>query len=244
MTSTAGGTTLAEILASTRILLLDFDGPVTPLMPDGIDRAIADNMRDVLHKMTGSVPAEVADTRDPLAVLRAAATESPDVLAAVEDACRAGEVDAAKRCEPTDGAHESMQACRDTGRPLIIVSNNAPEAIEAYLERHTLGDLVQEISARPPGRPDLMKPDPYLLRQVFRHRAERPDHYAFVGDSATDVQVSRATGVQSIGYAKSLRRGNELSEAGALVSIGKMGTLAAALRLALARAPHTQWPAP
>lgn len=234
MTSAAGGTTLADILASTRILLLDFDGPVTPLMPNGVDRAIADSMRDVLRQLTGSVPAEAADTKDPLAVLRAAASESPEVLVAVEDACRAGEVAAAESCEPTDGAHEAMQACRDAGRPLIIASNNAPEAIETYLKRHSLQDLVQSISARPPGQPDLMKPDPYLLRQVFRRRAERPDHYAFVGDSVTDVQVSRATGVQPIGYAKTPHRGRELHAAGAPVVIDSMRRLANAILRTLA----------
>jgi len=38
-----------------------------------------------------------------------------------------------------------------------------------------------------------MKPDPYLTRQVFQRRAWRPSQYAFVGDSVTDVQVSRST---------------------------------------------------
>jgi len=35
-----------------------------------------------------------------------------------------------------------------------------PEAIAAYLYRHKLASLVQSIAARPPGRPDLMKPKP------------------------------------------------------------------------------------
>jgi len=222
---------LADVLATTRVLLLDFDGPVTPLMPEGVDRAIADTMRAVLLQTTGRVPAEIADTKDPLTVLRVtAATESSEVLTAVEDACRAGEIDAANRSVPTDGAHDAMRACRDAGRPLIIVSNNAPEAIEAYLAVHALRDLVQSISARPPGRPDLMKPDPYLIRQVFRRRAERPDHYAFVGDSVTDVQVSRLTGIQSIGYAKTPQRGRELRASGAVALINNMRALADALR--------------
>jgi len=123
-----------------------------------------------------------------------------------------------------------MRACRDAGRPLIIVSNNAPEAIAAYLERHNLGDLVQSIAARPRGRPDLMKPDPYLIRQIFRRRADPPSRYAFVGDSVTDVQVSRLTGVQSVGYAKTPARGRDLRAAGATAVLDSMRGLAAALR--------------
>ena len=231
MTGDTGERTLAAVLDSTRVLLLDFDGPVTPLMPNGVDRIIADSMRDALRRATGEVPTEIADTKDPLTVLRVtAAAEPPEVLAAVEDACRAGEVDAASRSAPTDGAHEAMRACRNSGRPVIIVSNNAPEAIATYLERHALRDLVLSISARPAGRPDLMKPDPYLLRQVFRRRAERPDHYAFVGDSLTDIEVSRVTGVQSVGYAKTPQRGLDLRAAGAVVLLDSMRTLADALR--------------
>lgn len=198
-------------------------------MPDGIDRAIADVMRDVLRMMTGGVPSDAAETKDPLTVLRVAASESPDVLAAVEDACRTGEVDAAQRSDPTDGAHEAIRACRDAGRPLIIVSNNAREAIAAYLERHELASLVQSIAARPRGRPDLMKPEPYLIRQVFRTRADAPSRYVFVGDSVTDVEVSLRTGIQPIGYAKTPDRGQELHRAGAAVVIESMRDLVEAL---------------
>lgn len=230
MTGDTGNASLAAVLSSTGPILLDFDGPVTPLMPDGIDCAIADAMRDVLRRMTGGVPANVADTKDPLTVLRVAAGESAEVLAAVEDACRAGEVDAAERSEPTDGAHEAMWACRDAGRPLIIVSNNAPEAIEAYLDRHDLASLVQVIAARPPGRPDLMKPDPYLIRQVLRVRADPPSRYAFIGDSVTDAEVSVLTNIQCVGYAKTTQRGQDLRAAGATALIDSMADLADALR--------------
>jgi phosphoglycolate phosphatase-like HAD superfamily hydrolase len=36
-----------------------------------------------------------------------------------------------------------------------------------------------------------------------------------IGDSVTDIEVSRATGLRSIGYAKTPTRGNELHLAGA-----------------------------
>ncbi len=61
-----------------------------------------------------------------------------------------------------------MRACRDTGRPVVIVSNNAPGAVSAYLARHALGDLVKAIMARPEHRPDLMKPHPELVHRALR----------------------------------------------------------------------------
>jgi phosphoglycolate phosphatase len=230
--STQDDDALVGVLATTAPVLLDFDGPVTALMPGGVDRAIADLMRSVLHRAAGEVPVEIAGTNDPLAVLRVtAATQPTEILAAVEDVCRAGEIDAATHSEPTGGAHEAMRACRDAGRPIVIVSNNAAEAIETYLSRHALRDLVQAIVARPPRRPDLMKPDPYLIRQVFRHRAWPPSQYAFVGDSVTDVQASRRTGVRSIGYAETPQRGQELRDAGADAIITSMHDLSDGHRL-------------
>jgi phosphoglycolate phosphatase len=38
----------------------------------------------------------------------------------------------------------------------------------------------------------------------------RPAQCALIGDSVTDIEVSRATGLRSIGYAKTRTRGNEL----------------------------------
>ncbi len=231
MTSTTRDGALAAVLATTRPVLLDFDGPVTTLMPAGIDRAISDLMRAALRDAAGDVPAEIADTKDPLAVLRvAAATQPTDVLAAIEDVCRAGEIDAALRSEPTNGAHDAMRVCRDTDRPIVIVSNNAPEAIEAYLERHHLRDLVDAIMARPDHRPDLMKPHPELVHRAVQFLAEAPSRCAFVGDSVTDVQVSQRSHVRSIGYAKTHQRERDLRDAGADALVRTMDDLGDAIR--------------
>jgi phosphoglycolate phosphatase len=46
----------------------------------------------------------------------------------------------------------------------------------------------------------------------------------------TDIEVSRRTGVRSIGYAKNPRRGDELGQAGADALIDSMSALADAVR--------------
>jgi len=63
---------------------------------------------------------------------------TPEILAAVEDVCRAGETNAATRSEPTSAAHEVLRACRDDGRPIVIVTNNAAEAIEGPSDRNAI----------------------------------------------------------------------------------------------------------
>jgi phosphoglycolate phosphatase-like HAD superfamily hydrolase len=35
-----------------------------------------------------------------------------------------------------------LDACRDVGRPVVIVSNNAEPAIEAFLDHHDLRHLI------------------------------------------------------------------------------------------------------
>jgi HAD superfamily hydrolase (TIGR01509 family) len=124
----------------------------------------------------------------------------------------------------------AMRACRKAGRPIVVVSNNAPEAITAYLARHELLDLVQAVMGRPEHRPDLMKPHPELIHRALRLLDEPPGRCVFVGDSITDVQVSRRTGVACIGYAKTPQRGRELQDAGADALVSSMDDLADAIR--------------
>jgi phosphoglycolate phosphatase len=173
-----------------------------------------------------SVPGEISQTKDPLTVLRVTAASEPTAtLAAVEDVCRGGEISAAVRSAPTPGAHDLLRACRDAGRPVVIVSNNAPEAIAVYLDRHALRDLVRGVAARPQGRPDLMKPHPELVHRALQLVDQAPTRCVFIGDSVTDVQVGRRTGVRSIGYAKTPERGQQLMEAGADAVVSAMSDL-------------------
>ena len=69
-TPTALEHSLARILARTRGLLLDFDGPVTPLLADGRDDRVADRLRQVLAEHRIAAPEELRGTTDPLRILR------------------------------------------------------------------------------------------------------------------------------------------------------------------------------
>ena len=95
------------------------------------------------------------------------------------------------------------------------MSNNAEAAIDSFLHRHQLRHLVQAVVARIPGQPELMKPHPSAVERAL-DLLDRPAHQSvLVGDSVTDIQVSRTTGIRSIGFAKTPIRGRELQAAGA-----------------------------
>ena len=107
------------------------------------------------------MPAELRDTLDPLVLLRWTAMHTRhEVAAQVDQVSTDGEVDCAAVAEPTPGAVDLLEACRQVGRPVVIVSNNAEPAIEAFLDRHHLRHLVHALVGRFPGRPEPMKPHP------------------------------------------------------------------------------------
>jgi phosphoglycolate phosphatase-like HAD superfamily hydrolase len=112
-------------------------------------------------------------------------------------------------------AVDLLDACRDVGRPVVIVSNNAEPAIEAFLDHHDLRHLVHAVIGRVPGRPELMKPHPDSVLRALDILDRPPAQCVLIGDSVTDIGVSRATGLRSIGYANTPIRGNELHLAGA-----------------------------
>ena len=97
----------------------------------------------------------------------------------------------------------------------MIVSNNAEPAIEAFLDHHDLRHLVHTIIGRVPGRPELMKPHPDSVLRALDILDRPPAQCVLIGDPVTDIEVSRATGLRSIGYAKTPTRGNEPHLAGA-----------------------------
>lgn len=223
-------TDLAAILASTRAVLLDFDGPVTALLPPGPNAVLASATREPLYRFGVKVPENIATTSDHLAVVKFAADHcGPGVRHAVETIATLGEADAAQHSAPTPGAVEALRAFRATNRPVVIVSNNAGVAVQAYLHHHGLSDLVDGVSGRVLGRPDLMKPHPELVIKALDALGADPRDCLMIGDSVTDIEVSRRTGVRTIGYAKTPERGKELAAAGADVVIDDMATVASAV---------------
>lgn len=219
-------TTAAALVTSAKAILLDFDGPVTALMPWPRNAQTADAARRPLLHAGLELPESVAATTDHLAVLHYAAPLGLELLAAVEDACVGAEIDAAAVSQPTPGAHEFLSACQGADKPVVIVSNNAADAVHTYLNRFRLHALVRGVVGRQPHRPDLMKPHPsYVLAALDLAQAE-PQDAVLIGDSITDVEVSRATGTRAIGYAKTPERGLELAAAGADATTDSMSSLA------------------
>ena len=224
---TTARTDAATVLREAGPVFLDFDGPVTGLFLDGRAEAIAERIR---ASLAGHDVRRLPMTSDPLAVLRWARQHCDAIVyAEAEQTSIQGEVAAAEVTEPTEGAHDFLAACHAAHRPAVILSNNAPEAIGTYLDRHQLRGQVLAVVGRRFGYPELMKPHRALVDQALAIVGQSAERCVFVGDSLTDLEAATTTGLRFIGYGKSPRRSDELRAAGAEAVIEHMGDLAITL---------------
>ncbi|GAB3163930.1 HAD family hydrolase [Myceligenerans halotolerans] len=205
----------SKIVKAASAILLDFDGPVTRLMPPSVAATAADAARRGLFNAAVPVPKSLEKTKDYLEVLRHAGTLDRVAIRMTDDACIKAEVAAATKAEPTPGVREMLKAAAKRGQEVVIISNNAPEAIETFLNRTDLAGYVGLVIGRPPRRPDLMKPNPFMVRGALTRIGILPDDAVMVGDSATDMQAARAAKVPAVGFARTAGKVKTLFDAGA-----------------------------
>jgi phosphoglycolate phosphatase len=205
--------TPAELIANAKALLLDFDGPVTALMPPPGNAYAADQARAALEGI--ELPEAVSNTTDHLAVLGFTAQHHPGRLATVERSCTEAEVACARDSDPSPEIDGLLANAGRGNIPVAIVSNNSEAAVRVFLDRFEWARDIRTLACRTPAKVSQMKPHPYLIVEAARLLGVGPADCVLVGDSVSDVHAGRAAGVPVIGLAKTRRRGDELTDAGA-----------------------------
>ncbi|MCD2193153.1 HAD family hydrolase [Actinomycetospora endophytica] len=190
--------TLAEVMAPVRHVLLDFDGPVCSVFGELPAPVVA---RRLAEAIDAGLPDEVVGT-DPLALLSVFAERGRETLVQAEAKLRDLEVEAVQTAPTTPGAVEALQVFRDTGRTVTIVSNNSQIAVVAFLADRGLKHLVTGVCSRQHPEPELLKPNPFLLRRAIVERDAVVDDCIMIGDSSTDIAAARAASVAILAYAK------------------------------------------
>jgi HAD superfamily hydrolase (TIGR01509 family) len=220
---------LASVLAATRLILLDFDGPTCHLFAGYPAPVVASDLQDYLHDLGVAVPNELASTADPLELYRSAITQCPALADDIEGWLTAAETRAARHAEPTPGVSNMLLAAHRTGRPVAVVSNNSGPAIRAYLAQHELARYVACVRGRAAGQPDRMKPDPWSVLHTAHAQHVPTSACVLVGDSVADIVAATTAGAVSIGYANKPGKVTRLYQAGAATVISDMHSLAAAI---------------
>jgi HAD superfamily hydrolase (TIGR01509 family) len=228
MTSISAGRELDTILRRVRVVLLDFDGPVCAVFAGVGDTPVADHLRASLN--AAGYPTNGADGLGPHGVLAYAATLDQAAAHIVEAELAAAELDAIKTAAPTPGADAFLTACADTGRPVVLASNNNTEAIAVYLDQHQLRQLVAHIEGRDPEDARRMKPNPWVIRRALAHVAASPNNAVLIGDALTDIEAAHAADVRVVGYANKPGKAARLQGAGADAIATDMHQVADALR--------------
>jgi beta-phosphoglucomutase-like phosphatase (HAD superfamily) len=224
------GTSLQQIIASTRHLLLDFDGPVCAVFAGTPAPHVAKQLRDSLTAAGFTVPDDAEDQDDPLEVFRAVARASDAAAVLAQHILTALEVRAVKTARPTRGSADLIITGYRTGRTVTIVSNNSGPAISAYLADHRLGNYIKAVVARDDHDPDRMKPSPYRVREAVGQLGAEPRECALIGDSTSDVMAGHLAGVPVIGYANKPGKVHALAEVQAATVTTSLAEVTTALR--------------
>lgn len=221
---------LAELLAGTGPLLLDFDGPVCSVFAGYPAPEVAAELLKLLRNNGIDLPEAVATEPDPLEVVRwTGRLGKPELTRTVDDALRAAELRAVPSAAPTPYAHDAIKAARQAGKPVAIISNNSAEAIAAYLTLHGLTAQVVTVIGRAYGQPELMKPNPEPVRRAVAALGTDPGACVLVGDSITDVEAALAAGVPCVGYANKPGKDSRLAAAGAHAVVTSMNDITTCL---------------
>jgi phosphoglycolate phosphatase len=163
-TADAHAADLGAILARTRYVLIDFDGPICSIFAGLPAPQVAAQLRKLF---TGhQLPQDIQQTGDPIEVFAYAGAVSPDLAARVEAEMTDLEVAATTTAKPTPYIHEVMAGCRE----------------------------FRLVVARTSHDPALLKPSPHLIDKAVRRLDADPAATTLVGDSITDIEGARRGG--------------------------------------------------
>jgi HAD superfamily hydrolase (TIGR01549 family) len=100
---------------------------------------------------------------------------------------------------PVEGAVELLQAARDAGVPVAVVTNNLREEQVNKLEYCGMTDLVAAlVTSEETG---FSKPSPEIFHEALARVGAKPENAVMLGDGwSTDVEGARASGIRPVWF--------------------------------------------
>jgi len=96
-----------------------------------------------------------------------------------------------------DGARQTVEALRDLGIAVVILSNKGRAAVEEALRRFGLADKVTAVLAADPGEPTKPHPDVFHQRVAQLFVGSQASDFLMIGDTSADIAFARAVGIKS-----------------------------------------------
>ncbi|WP_031388021.1 HAD family hydrolase [Desulfonatronum thiodismutans] len=119
----------------------------------------------------------------------------------------------ANKTKPYPGIDPLLNALRERGVPMTILSNKPHDATAAMVDHFFPTNLFQLVMGARPDKP--RKPDPTTALETSMHLGLPPEAILFLGDSDVDMHTANAAGMTSLGAAWGFRGTEELLAAGA-----------------------------
>lgn len=120
------------------------------------------------------------------------------------------------RTKPYAGMTEALLRIKDSGAKLGVLSNKIHSAAQQVIAEHFPG-IFDAVRGESPETP--RKPNPEGLRRLMATFDVTPEQTAYVGDSATDMEVAHLTRAFAIGVTWGYQRTEALEAAGAQLLI-------------------------
>ena len=120
------------------------------------------------------------------------------------------------RTVPYDGIPQLLTALRKRGIKVAVLSNKIDSASQQLIEYFFPGK-TDVVFGEHVGVP--RKPDPTSCRMVMQQLGVQPEQVLYVGDSGTDMQTAKNTGLYAVGVTWGFRSKEVLLEYGADVLV-------------------------
>ena len=224
-----------------KLWMFDFDNTIARLEPE-VDWAGGRLMLEPYLRSIGApgelfarIPRGNLPLYDAYRTLMLAQTNQPRVtegLRRASEIIEKIELAGVDRAQPLEGAIEALEALKETGAAVAIVTSNSSRTVARWFNRNR-GASVDAIVGR-----DTMlglKPAPDMLIRALELFSVDRSEAAFVGDSEADLLAARSCGVRFYGIAAAEVARDRLLAAGATEIFGSPAALAIHLNLPAAR---------
>lgn len=120
---------------------------------------------------------------------------------------------------PYDGIVELLQALKEKGMKLTVLSNK-PHRQAVHVVEEVFGkEMFDWVQGQQEGIP--RKPDPYAAIQIAEKFGVKPEECVYIGDSEVDVATGTAARMKTLGVTWGFRSVEQLKEAGASILLDR-----------------------